>query len=107
MIKFQLHPETGLSTEHSENKIVTLFGLFENEIGPGEQQLTVQNSMYDARKPKAPGPGHCKCFDSALLSGILTGYMFVERWTRSLQIQPRFRKFAIILPSESSTVFVF
>ena len=42
--------------EHSENRIVTLFGLFENEIGPGVLQLTVQKNMYTARKPK-PGKG--------------------------------------------------
>ena len=30
------------ATKDSENRIITLFGLFENEIGPGELQLTVQ-----------------------------------------------------------------
>ena len=46
------------SIEHSENKIITMFGLFENEVEPGVLQLTVQNNTYAARKAKAQGVGH-------------------------------------------------
>ena len=46
------------SIEQSENRIITLFGLLENEIGPGVLQLVVQKSMYAVSKPKALGVGH-------------------------------------------------
>ena len=46
-------------TEHSKNKIIALFGLFENELGHGVFQLTVQKiCIYAARKPKGKGVGH-------------------------------------------------
>ena len=38
--------------EHSENRIITLFGLFENETGPGVLQLTLEKCMYSARNQR-------------------------------------------------------
>ena len=78
--------ELGL-IEHPENKLITLFGLFEIEVEPEVVQLAVKNNMYAARKDSAIE----NVSILPLLSGILTGFMFVEHWTRSLQVQPRFQ----------------
>ena len=79
-----------LGTEHSENRIITLFGLFGNEIGPVEFHWTVEKCMYAARKPKAQGVNRWVCFDSAFVVWNSCS-VFVECWTRSLQVQPRLR----------------
>ena len=67
------------SIEQSENRIITLFGLFENEIGPGVLQLAVQKSMYALNKPKAPGVGHWKSFNYALV--VWNSYRIHICWT--------------------------
>ena len=41
-----------------KNLIITLIGLFENELGPGVLQLTVQSNMHAVRKLTAQGVGH-------------------------------------------------
>ena len=76
-------------TEYSEKRIITLFVLFENEIGPGVLQLTVQrNTLQENQRDKKLATENVSILP--LLFAILTGYMFVESWTRSLQVQPRF-----------------
>ena len=46
------------SIEHFENRIIMLFELFGNEIGPGVLQSTIQKNMCTARKPRAQGVSH-------------------------------------------------
>ena len=77
--------------EHSENTIITLFGLFENEIGPGVHQLIVQKVRTLQENQRHKESANKNVSTLPLLSGILTEDMFVERWTRSFQVQSRFR----------------
>ena len=54
-----------LVTEHSENKIITQSGLFENEVGPGVLQSSIQQTNINARRiQKAQTKCNSFCVDS-------------------------------------------
>ena len=57
---------------------------FENEIAPGVLQLTAQKvcTLQEIQRHKELATENVLILP--LLSGILTGYVFIERWTRSL-----------------------
>ena len=57
-------------------KKIKLFGLFENEIGPGVFQLTLQKRMYAARNQRHTESATENVSILSLLYGILTEYMF-------------------------------
>ena len=69
-----------------------LFGLFENEIGPGGIQLTFQkNQQLTLQENQRHKESPTENVSILPLSGILTWYMFFEHWTKSFQVQPRFQ----------------
>ena len=69
------------SIEHSENRIITLFELFDNKIGPGVLQLTVQKicTLQENQGHKESATENVSIM--SLFCGILLEYMFDERWT--------------------------
>ena len=77
--------------EHSENKIVTQSGLFENEIGPGVLNSSIQQirllEEYQMHKPSVTE------YVSILskFCEIFADCMFSECWTGALKVQPRSR----------------
>ena len=60
--------------EHSENKIITQYGMFENEIGPG-----VVHATFDKNEcgKKTRGKNHVQLIMS-VLSEIVADFMVVE-----------------------------
>ena len=58
-----------VTIEHSGNKTIVQSGLFENEIGHG----VLQSSVQKTRTPKAQSKGHLLYFILSYLSGILAG----------------------------------
>ena len=78
-------------TERSENKVITQSGMFKNEIRSGLLQSSVRQTRvlqeYQMRKPRATD----YVLILSVLCEIFADFMFPERWTRALQVQPRFR----------------
>ena len=77
--------------EHSENKMITQYGLFENDIGPG----VLQSSVYQTRALQEYQK-HIPCATYyvsilSMLCEIFADCMFVERWTGAVLVQLRFR----------------
>ena len=78
--------------EHSENRITFQSGMFENEIGLGVLQSSVQQARvlleYQMQEPHATDYMHV---DSVCVVRNFADYMFVDYWTKAPQVQPRFR----------------
>ena len=82
---------TGVTREHSRNKIIMQPGLFENQIRPGVLQSTVQQTrvLHEYQKHKPHATDYVSML--SLRYEILANCVFVERWTGALQVQSRFR----------------
>ena len=79
------------SIKHSENKVITLSGVFENEIGPGVLQSSILKScmLWECQSQKAWATYYASIL--SFLSGTMAGSMFFESSTRTLQVHPRFQ----------------
>ena len=73
--------------EHSENKIITQSGLFQNMVLQLSVPQTRALQKYQRHKPYAID---CVSFLSSLYL-LLADFMFVERRAGAFQVQPCFR----------------
>ena len=80
-----------LTIEHSENKIITQSGMFENEIGPGllESSVRQTHALQEYQRHRPCATDYVSIL--SMFSEIFADCMFLEYWTGILQVQPRFR----------------
>ena len=85
------YPKVNIEIEHSENKIITQSGLYENEIVPGILQSSIQQiRVLQKHQMHKPCATDYVPFLS-LIYELFADCTFVKRWTGSFQVQPRFR----------------
>ena len=77
--------------EHSENKVFTQSGMFENEIEPGVLHSAFDKHEYCKNTKAAKAQTTCNVDSVRIVQKILGDFWFVEyQWTGALQVQSRF-----------------